>query len=383
VILPLNVELTGEGESPLVHVPEFVHTSCPGCGGPARRETDTMDTFVDSCWYFYRYTSPHLDTAPIDPEAVRYWFSIDQYIGGIEHAILHLIYSRFFTKVMRDLGLVSFDEPVCRLFSQGMVIKDGAKMSKSKGNVVEADDMLERYGADTTRLYVLFAAPPEKDLDWSEAGVEGCYRFVHRLYRLVSKHAERLRGVTAATTTHPNGNPGPAETLTVNARERQLLRKAHQTIRRVTHDFETRWHMNTAIAGIMELVNEMYALEPLEDGLSPAVLKEVMEVTTLLISPYAPHLAEELWEMLGHKPGLVRVPWPRFNPEYALEEKYEIVIQVNGRVRGRLTVSEDLSEEELRERALSDARIAALVHQTRIAKTVVVPKKLINIVLAS
>ncbi|MFQ5927316.1 MAG: leucine--tRNA ligase, partial [Terriglobia bacterium] len=317
VVLPPNVEMTGMGESPLAQVHEFVHTSCPDCAGPARRETDTMDTFVDSSWYFYRYTDSRIATAPIDPEAVRYWFPIDQYIGGIEHAILHLIYARFFTKVMRDLGLVNFAEPVRRLFSQGMVIKDGAKMSKSKGNVVEPDDMIERYGADTTRLYVLFAAPPEKDLDWNEAGVEGCYRFVNRLYRLVSRHGERLRSVTAATTTYPDGNPQPATTLTVNARERQLLRKAHQTIRRVTQDFETRWHMNTAIAGIMELVNEMYALEPLEEDLSPAVLKEVMAVTTRLISPYAPHVAEELCEMLGYEPGLLRVPWPRYNPEYA------------------------------------------------------------------
>ncbi|MBI4461828.1 MAG: leucine--tRNA ligase [Acidobacteria bacterium] len=382
VVLPLDVEITGQGESPLAQVSSFVETTCPQCGGPARRETDTMDTFVDSSWYFYRYTDPTSSTAPIDPEAVRYWFPIDQYIGGIEHAILHLIYSRFFTKVMRDLGLISFDEPVRRLFSQGMVIKDGAKMSKSKGNVVEPDDMVARYGADTTRLYVLFAAPPEKDLDWNEAGVEGCHRFLQRLYRVVSKHAPRLRDVVAATTAHPDGNPGLVETVALNARERKLLRKTHQTIRRVTQDFETRWHLNTAIAGIMELVNELYALEPLEEDLSPAILKEVLDVTTLLISPYAPHIAEELWEVLGHEPGLLRAPWPRYNVEFAQEEQYEIVIQVNGRVRGRLTVSEDLSEEELRDRALGDARIAELVRQARIAKTVVVPKKLINIVLA-
>jgi len=385
VLLPLDVEVTGLGESPLVRVAEFVNVPCPQCHAPARRETDTMDTFVDSCWYFYRYTDPKIATAPIHPEAVHYWFPIDQYIGGIEHAILHLIYARFFTKVMRDLGLMRFDEPVQRLFSQGMVIKDGAKMSKSKGNVVEPDDMVERYGADTTRLYVLFAAPPEKDLDWNEQGVEGCFRFVNRLYRLIAKHAARLRGVTAANTTGGNPDLDTTETplLEVNARERQLLRKAHQTIRRVTHDFETRWHFNTAIAGIMELVNEMYGLEPLEEDLSPAVLKEVMEVTTLLLSPYAPHVAEELWEMLGHQLGILRAAWPRYNPEYAQEETYEIVIQVNGRVRARITVSEDLSEEELRERVLADARIAQLVSHTRIARTVVVPKRLVNIVLVS
>jgi len=383
VILPANVEITGIGESPLAQVPEFLHTTCPACAGPARRETDTMDTFVDSSWYFYRYTDPHIQTSPINPEAARYWFPIDQYIGGIEHAILHLIYSRFFTKVMRDLGLVSFNEPVRRLFTQGMVIKDGAKMSKSKGNVVEPGDMVERYGADTTRLYVLFAAPPEKDLDWSEAGVEGCHRFLNRLYRIVAKYAESLRSVRSIGTTRADGNPTADAATGVNALERQLLRKAHQTIRRVTHDFETRWHMNTAIAGIMELVNELYALESSEEEVSPPVLKEVLETTALLISPYAPHIAEELWEMLGHEPGLLRVPWPRARADYAQEEEYEIVIQVNGRVRGRLTVTEDLSEDELRDRALADTRIAELVRPGRIAKTVVVPKKLINIVLAS
>ncbi len=383
VILPAKVEITGMGESPLAQVPEFLHTTCPVCAGPARRETDTMDTFVDSSWYFYRYTDPHTETSPINPEATRYWFPIDQYIGGIEHAILHLIYSRFFTKVMRDLGLVSFNEPVKRLFTQGMVIKDGAKMSKSKGNIVEPDDMVERYGADTTRLYVLFAAPPEKDLDWSEAGVEGCHRFLNRLYRIVAKHAESLRSVRSIGTTRADGNPAADIATGVNALERQLLRKTHQTIRRVTHDFETRWHMNTAIAGIMELVNELYAVESSEEEISPPVLKEVLETTALLLSPYAPHIAEELWEMLGHEPGLLRVPWPRAQAEYAQEEEYEIVIQVNGRVRGRLTVTEDLSEDELRERALADTRIAELVRPGRIAKTVVVPKKLINIVLAS
>ncbi|MFQ5777454.1 MAG: leucine--tRNA ligase [Terriglobia bacterium] len=378
VVLPQEVEIGKPGLSPLQKVPEFVNTACPQCGGPARRETDTMDTFVDSSWYFYRYTSAREAGAPFSHDRVRYYFPIDQYIGGAEHAVTHLIYSRFWTKFMRDMGLVDHDEPVLRLFNQGMVIKDGARMSKSRGNVVAPDEMIEKYGSDTARLFSLFAAPPAKSLDWTDAGVEGCHRFLLRLYRIVSKHAPRLREVAAAT---PESNPGvPADKL--NPQERQLLRKAHQTTRRVAQDFEGRWHFNTSIAGIMELVNELYALEPLEERIAPEVLGRVFEMTVLLLSPYAPHMAEELWQQLGHQQCAAETPWPDYDPELAKEEEYEIVIQVNGRLRGRIRVSEELSEKELLEQARGDPRVAGLVGGHRIIKTVVVPKKLINIVLA-
>jgi len=378
VVLPLEIEFTGVGLSPLLNAPGFLNLPCPTCGGKARRETDTMDTFVDSSWYFYRYLTPRENAAPFDKEVVRRWFPIDQYIGGAEHAVLHLIYLRFWTKMMRDLGLVNHDIPVRRLFNQGMVIKDGAKMSKSRGNVVSTDEMVEKYGADTARLFTLFAAPPEKDMEWTQAGVEGCQRFLQRLYRIVAKHATRLRESGALV----SSNPG-LHAADINPDERHLLRKAHQTVRRVTTDFEARWHFNTSIAAIMELVNELYLLEPLEEHVSPAVLNEVLRMSVLLTAPYAPHVAEELWEQLGNKQTAVETPWPSFDPELAKEELIEIVIQVNGRVRSRLRVSETLSKEELIERALADPRVAALVKGQRIAKTVVVPRKLVNIVLAS
>ena len=378
VVLPLEIEFTGVGLSPLLNVPEFLNTSCPKCRGKARRETDTMDTFVDSSWYFYRYLTPHENAAPFDKEIVRRWFPIDQYIGGAEHAVLHLIYLRFWTKMMRDLGLVEHGIPVQRLFNQGLVIYQGARMSKSRGNVVPPDEMVEKYGADTVRLFELFAGPSDRDMEWSQAGVEGCYRFLQRLYRLVAKHATRLRESGALV----SSNPGLHATE-INPDERHLLRKAHQTVHRVTTDFEARWHFNTSIAAIMELVNEIYLLEPLEEHVLPAVLNEVLRKTVLLTAPYAPHLAEELWEQLGNKQSVVETPWPSFDPELAKEELIEIVVQVNGRVRSRLHVSETLNKEELTERALADPRVAALVKGQRLIKIVVVPRKLVNIVLAS
>ena len=375
VVLPPNVQLTGMGQSPLASVPEFVNTTCAKCGGPARRETDTMDTFVDSSWYFYRYTDPHNARAAYDPKIVAYWFPIDQYIGGIEHAILHLLYSRFFCKVMRDLGLVDHSEPVKRLFTQGMVLKGSVAMSKSRGNVVGAMDMADKYGCDTGRLYTLFAAPPEKDLEWSEQSIEGCARFLQRVYRLVSRHAEPLRAVRA-------GNPGPADVAGATAKEKVLLRKAHQTLRRVTNDFEARWHFNTSVALVMELANELQKQEPLEQDAGPAIVKEVFELMTLMLAPMAPHVAEELWEKLGHVGGLTGAAWPQYNPDLAHEEQVEVVIQINGRVRGKILVEAGLSEAELTERALADTRIAQLVARERIVKTIVVPNKLVNIVVA-
>ncbi|MGH9805520.1 MAG: leucine--tRNA ligase [Candidatus Acidiferrales bacterium] len=380
VLLPLEVEFTGAGLSPLLSAPDFVNVKCPQCGGAARRETDTMDTFVDSSWYFYRYLSPRETRAPFDTEVVRRFFPIDRYVGGAEHAVLHLIYCRFWCKVMRDLGLVDHDEPISRLFNQGMVIKDGAKMSKSRGNVVSTDEMIEKYGADTARLFTLFAAPPEKDMEWTDAGVEGCFRFIQRLYRVVAKHAPRLAKLAAD---NPGASVGTATAdQAFRSAERKVLRKAHQTVRRVTTDFETRWHFNTSIAGIMELVNELYAHEPLEESVAPEVLREVLGLAVLLVAPYAPHLAEELWSRLGHKQSVVETPWPSYDAELAREEEYEIVIQVNGRVRGRLRVSAELDEKDLLQQAMADPGVARLVDGQRIAKTVVVPKKLINIVLA-
>jgi leucyl-tRNA synthetase len=375
VRLPENVLLTGQGQSPLANVPSFVNVKCPKCGGPGRRETDTMDTFIDSSWYFFRYTDPHNDWAPFDPKLAHYWFPIDQYIGGIEHAILHLIYSRFFCKVMRDLKLVEIREPVRRLFSQGMVLKDGAKMSKSKGNVVGAIDMAEKYGCDTARMYTLFAAPPEKDLEWNEQGIEGCARFLHRVFRLIDRYAAALQDV-ASRDSRPGKINAPSE------KEKILLRKGHQTLRRVSNDFDERWHFNTSVALVMELVNTLQDQEPLDKHARPEILKQVLELLTVMLAPMAPHLAEELWEMLGHREGLHCEEWPQYSEELAEEEQVEIVIQINGRVRGKICVDAGLPEEELAERAFADPKIEQLLRGARIVKRVVIPNKLVNVVVA-
>jgi leucyl-tRNA synthetase len=376
VRLPESVTLTGQGQSPLAGVPEFVNTTCPKCGGPARRETDTMDTFVDSSWYFYRYTDPHNDKAPFGKAEVAYWFPIDQYIGGIEHAILHLIYSRFFCKVMHDLKLVDHTEPIKRLFSQGLVMMNGEKMSKSKGNLVGALDMAEKYGCDTARLYTLFAAPPERDLEWSEQGIEGCARFLSRLYRLIARHAAAL-GPAA-----PVASPAKASVQASGSeKEKALRRKAHQTLRRVTNDFEARWHFNSSIALIMELVNLVHSLEPLEEGARPEVVRETLELLTLMIAPMAPHLAEELWEMLGHADDLSHAVWPEYVAQLAAEEQVEIIAQINGRVRGKIQCEPGLGDDELIERVLIDPRIAQLVAGQKIVKKIAVRDKLVNFVL--
>jgi leucyl-tRNA synthetase len=372
VLLPRHVKLTGEGESPLASVPEFVNTACPKCGGRARRETDTMDTFVDSSWYFYRYTDNQIATAPINQNKVKYWFPVDQYIGGIEHAILHLIYMRFFTKVMQDIGLVDFSEPVARLFTQGMVIKDGAKMSKSKGNVVTPTEMCAKYGADTARLYTLFAAPPEKDLDWSDAGTEGASRFLNRVYRLVAKYAGRVAGVKSS------GTDSQQAPLTLD--ERRLLRKAHQTLRHVTEDMEERWHFNTDIAMIMELANEFADLQGAVDTvrIRPEVLKSCLERLIVMLSLFAPHVADELWEATGHSQPLLRRAWPAYNPELAAEDELEIPVQVNGKLRGRIRVPVGTSEAEIRRQAV--AVVAQHLNGREPAKIIFVPQKLVNIV---
>jgi leucyl-tRNA synthetase len=375
VVLPPNPKLTGEGESPLAATPEFVNTSCPKCGGPARRETDTMDTFVDSSWYFYRYCDPRNDKAPYDSAKVEYWFPIDQYIGGITHAILHLLYSRFWCKVMRDMGLIRHNEPAARLFTQGMVQKGGAAMSKSRGNVVGAEEMAQKYGADTGRLYTLFAAPPEKDLEWSEESIEGSWRFLNRVYRLVERHAEAIRGASEF-----DSGRSP-----MSDKERELIRRTYQTLQRVTSDFETRWHFNSAIALIMELTNDIYAQEPLEDGVRPEVRKEVLEMLTLMMAPMTPHLAEELWELLGHCDGLCNAQWPLLSVgqvELARDVAVEIVVQVNGRVRGKLKVPAGTGEENSVKLAKADPTIAHHVHGKRIVKIVFVPDRLLNLVVA-
>jgi leucyl-tRNA synthetase len=361
VVLPVDVEITGRGRSPLENVKEFVNVDCPRCGRPARRETDTMDTFIDSSWYFYRYCDARNDKAPFDSKKIAYWFPIDQYIGGVEHAILHLIYSRFFTKVMRDLGLIANDEPAARLFTQGMVIKDGAKMSKSVGNVVSADEMARDYGTDTARLFALFAAPPEKDLDWQFSGVDGAYRFLGRVYRYVTRNAGTAK--TGA------GQAG--------AGDAKALRKLHQTLKKITEDFDSRWHFNTSIAALMELLN---VLHDLEAELSGAALAEILEKLTLMLAPFAPYLAEELWEELGRAGPVFKQAWPAWDAELAKEAEAEVVVQVNGKLRSKLFVAFGTAKEELERLARADEKVAAHVDGKQVLKVVVVPDKLVNIV---
>ncbi len=383
VILPESVEITLSGGSPLARVPEFVNATCPKCGGPARRETDTMDTFVDSSWYFYRYTDAHNDRAPFDSKIVQYWFPIDQYIGGVEHAILHLIYSRFWTKFMRDMGLVSHDEPVERLFTQGMVIKDGAKMSKSLGNIVSPDEMVARYGADAARLYSLFAAPPDRDLDWQDSGIEGIQRFLGRVYRFVVRNAAVAR-VETGTAREPalSGRSAPKGTAEQSSAARAIQRKLHQTIKRVSDDFQGRWHFNTCISAIMELVNVLYGSEDaIAQGAVPkAFLLEVQRDLVLLLAPFAPYLAHELWEMLGQKEALLKAPWPKFDAELAKEEELEIPLQINGKLRSKIVVPADSTEALVIERALAEEKVRAAVARKQIVKKIYVPGKLLNIV---
>jgi leucyl-tRNA synthetase len=372
VVLPPNPKLTGMGESPLASTPEFVNTTCPKCGGPALRETDTMDTFVDSSWYFYRYCDPHNGEAPFDRDKVAYWFPIDQYIGGITHAILHLLYSRFWCKVMRDIGLVNHDEPIARLFTQGMILKGGVAMSKSRGNVVGAIEMAERYGADVGRLYTLFAAPPEKDLEWSEKDIKGCVRFLSEVFRLVQRHAPALHNVKDESFDLSTATPA----------EKSLLRLTHQTLRRVSQDFESRWHFNSAIALLMTLAGEIQARAPLEREVRTEVRREILELLTLMLAPMTPHLAEELWEMLGHSDGLWNARWPNVDPELARDEEVEVVVQVNGRVRATLKVAAGLAEAELVPKALAEPAVARHLDGKRVVKRIVVPDKLVNLVVA-
>jgi len=367
VVLPTEVQLLSGGGSPLPHIESFVHVACPRCGQAARRETDTMDTFVESSWYFLRYTSPREDRAPFDAGALRRWLPVTQYIGGVEHAVLHLLYSRFFTRVLRDLGWVDLSEPFARLLTQGMVIKDGAKMSKSLGNVVDPDDLIGRYGADTARLFSLFAAPPEKDLDWSERGVEGAYRFLGRVWRM----AVPDEGVT-----HGWEDPGIDGLGEPEAKLRSLV---HETILRVTRDVGERMHFNTAIAAIMELVNGIYDARQTH-GCAGPVVDFAVGTTLRLLGPFVPHIANELWERRIAVPTLATVGWPDHDPNALLKETIEIVLQINGKVRSRMRVAVDLGREELAAGALADEKIVAELAGRIPRKTIVVPGRLVNLV---
>jgi leucyl-tRNA synthetase len=407
VLLPETIEITQQGGSPLGRVPSFVNTTCPKCGGAARRETDTMDTFVDSSWHFYRYTDARDTKAPFDSATVQYWFPIDQYIGGVEHAILHLIYSRFWTKVMRDLGMVKNDEPARRLFTQGMVIKDGAKMSKSKGNVVSPDDMVARYGADATRMYALFAAPPDRDLDWQEDGVAGVSRFLGRVWRLITKHAPSVNGIPGrqegaedqpeALKGHPKDLKGhdfsradsesrPAAALanegSLSGPTSKLRRKLHQTIAKITQDFEGRWHFNTCVAAIMELVNDLQDADAqLANGEVPApVVRELLQTLVLLLAPFAPFLAAELWDDLGGEGGVLRAPWPKSDPELAREDEIEIPVQINGKLATVVRVAAGADSKTLEAAALADEKVRARTAGKTVVKVIVVPGRAVNLV---
>ena len=356
--------------APLHQQEDFINTTCPQCGGSACRETDTMDTFVESSWYFARYTSPRNEHAPIDREKAAYWLPVDQYIGGVEHAILHLLYSRFFTRVLRDLGYLTIDEPFNNLLTQGMVIKDGAKMSKSKGNVVDPSDLIDQYGADTTRLFSLFAAPPQRDLEWNAQGVEGSSRFLNRVYRLIIKHK------ACFSATMPGDFSSPA------AADAPLYRKTHQTIGRVTDSIENNFHFNTAISAVMELVNQINTLTAKEsEGTpAPAVLKFALETCLLLLFPMVPHFCEEMWEITGHQTVLDRTPWPEFDSRAASEQQVTIVVQVNGKVRSRIQAAADIKNQEMEELALADKRICGFLKGKKPKKIIVVKGKLVNIV---
>jgi leucyl-tRNA synthetase len=386
VNLPHVTTFSGRGDSPLAQDPDFVNVACPKCGGPARRETDTMDTFVDSSWYFLRFCDPQNAHLPFDVGPAAYWMPVEFYVGGIEHAILHLLYSRFFTRVLRDIGLVNIDEPFKRLLTQGMVLKEGAVMSKSKGNVVDPDAMVEKYGADALRLYMAFVAPPEKELEWSDSSLEGSFRFLVRVWRLVDHWSETIGG---------DGMPGCSDDCT--DAERSLRRKTHDTIRRVTVDIEERMHLNTAVSSLMELVNELYAFSETTAHGAPsrgeppvgrterpqtiAVLKEAIDALVVMLSPFAPHTAEELWEMLDHPGGLAKATWPDFDPEIAKAQEIVVPVQINGKVRARLQVAAGLGDDELRDRALADEAVRSYTTGKTILKVLVGKGPIVSVVI--
>ncbi len=406
VELPKDVPFSGQGGSPLQESAAFLQVDCPQCGGKARRETDTMDTFVDSSWYYLRYTSTDSTTAPVDVSRQRYWMAVDQYIGGVEHAVLHLLYARFFTKALRDIGLTHVDEPFANLLTQGMVSKetyrcaehgwlfpnellrteDGwrcpqcrravdkgrvEKMSKSKKNIIDPEDLIAAYGADTARLFTLFAAPPEKDLEWSDQGVEGAYRFLGRLWRLVYQQGDLWSAAD-----------GGAAGEKPNAELRDLRRQIHRTIKKVSDDIDGRFHFNTAIAAIMELFNALSAVsqDPAKRAAGAAVLREGLESIMLLLAPFVPHVASELWEQSGHRERLDQVPWPTYSEAALEEEQLLIVVQVNGKVRGKMTVPAGITQERIEASAMADARVMSFCDGKKIKRVVYVPRRLVNIV---
>ncbi|CAH2214170.1 leucine--tRNA ligase [Tepidibacter aestuarii] len=365
VELPTDVEFTGKGQSPLITSESFMNTTCPKCSKPARREMDTMDTFIDSSWYFLRYIDARNENEAFDKELVQKWMPVDQYIGGVEHAILHLLYSRFFVKVLKDLDMVDFDEPFKNLLTQGMVLKEGAKMSKSKGNVVSPLEIIEKYGADTARLFVLFAAPPERDLDWSEQGVEGCYRFINRVFRLV----EELKDCVNAETNLEN----------LSKEDKQARFVIHSTIKKVTDDISGKFGFNTAISALMELVNEMYKYKENENR-KEGILKEGIEAIVTIISPFTPHVGEQLWSIIGKEGSASEISWPEYDETALVKDEIEVVVQINGKVRGKLNLSANVTREEMQEKALADEKIKELTEGKEIVKVIAVPKKLVNIV---
>ncbi|MCX7667451.1 MAG: class I tRNA ligase family protein, partial [Atribacterota bacterium] len=369
VLLPPNVDFLPSGPSPLARCEEFVQTTCPHCGGPARRETDTMDTFVCSSWYYLRYCSPWTDDRPFDEADVRYWMPVDQYIGGVEHAILHLLYSRFFTKVLYDLGMVNFREPFSNLFAQGMVTKDGAKMSKSKGNTVSPREIIEKFGSDTVRVFILFAGPPELDMEWSDRGVEGAFRFLNRVWRMVNDVAEM------------NTNAGVSFD---RERIHTLERTVHRTIFRVNQDIEREFHFNTAISAIMELLNEVTEYLRTRDTECHPEEKRILlfaaQTLVSLLNPIAPHITEELWEILGEKELLSTFPWPSYEEAKLYEDVVEVVVQVNGKVRGKVRVPRGSSQDEVLKHALQDEKIQNWLNHAPVRKSVYVQDKLLNLV---
>ncbi|WP_461208491.1 leucine--tRNA ligase [Desulfocurvus sp. DL9XJH121] len=373
VRLPLDVRTREDGKSPLPETESFLAATCPKCGGPARRETDTMDTFMESSWYFLRYACARDEEHGLNPEDVKYWLNVDQYIGGIEHAILHLLYSRFYVKALRDLGYVDLDEPFANLLTQGMVLMDGAKMSKSKGNVVDPDEMIRRYGADTTRLFCLFAAPPEKDLEWSDQGVEGASRFLNRLWRLVEELEPALS---------PVGPCAAMDGVSLSEEAKDLRRKEHATVKKVLHDISSNFQFNTAIAAVMELVNAMYlakdALAGTEDG--RRVLSSAISSTLTVLSPVAPHICEELWSRMGYETLLSQASWPAHDEAALAVDEVTVVVQVNGKLRGRITVAVDAAKTDVEQAALAEANVAKHIQGQTVRKVIVIPGKLVNVV---
>ncbi len=365
ILLPTDIEFTGKGESPLTTSKEFMNATCPCCGKPARREVDTMDTFVDSSWYFLRYVDPKNTNEPFGKDVANKWMPVDQYIGGVEHAIMHLLYSRFFVKAFNEMGMIDFNEPFKNLLTQGMVLKEGTKMSKSKGNVVSPIEIINEFGADTARLFVLFAAPPERDLDWSEQGVEGCFRFLNRVYRLVDELSEIAKS--------------DVKTGELTKEDKAMRYTINATLKKVTQDLSEKFGFNTAISALMELINEMYKYKELENR-NEGVIKEAVEIIVSIIAPFAPHMGEELWTMIGKEGSIFNISWPKYDETALVKDEVEVVVQVNGKVRGKLSIGANISREEMQEAAMNDEKIKALVEGKTIVKVVAVPKKLVNIV---